>query len=411
MGNTAISSGKGSKHWASGTEYWKDDSPTTQYLKKEAIAKASPEALAFLGELATNHPGPIIEVKTKEDGRVDLSPEGQQARRKTHLGGSDLASVFGVSRFTSRLELFYMKTGKKPRLVDNDPMRDVILAYGHACEDVCAQAWAIRYPEWDIRADETIYNHPRYPFLSANLDRIIRGEDGCWMVGEIKCPVVQEAERMWWKDNEDLLDYQKQNVPEEYELQVRLYMAILDIWQARFAVMLSPTRILYRVVYRDLDKEAALLKGCINFWENHVLKGVPPEANGDEKDGVLALDAAKRYAPTPQRNRTIKLPASLQDTAVEILELQAQSTELTKQENALKNKLSALKAKVAIEMRDSVEGYIDCPNGLTIQVMYKPQKGRQSVDFDKLKEDYPDAYASCVTTPEEGPRPVKVKYL
>ena len=165
------------------------------------------------------------------------------------------------------------------------------------------------------------------------------------------------------------------------------------------------------MVYRDLDKEAALLKGCINFWENHVLKGIPPEANGEEDDGVLALKAAKRYAPTPQRNRTIKLPASLEDTAIEILELQAQSTELTKQENALKNKLSALKAKVAIEMRDSVEGYIDCPNGLTIQVMYKPQKGRQSVDFDKLKEDYPDAYASCVTTPEEGPRPVKVKYL
>ena len=406
----AINTGKGSKRWPAGTAYWRDNSPTTQYLKKEAIAKASPEALAFLGDLVTNYKGPLVEVGTRKNGKVALSAKGQQMRRQSHLGGSDLASVFGVSRFTSRLELYYKKVGKQPRLTDYDPMKEVILSYGHACEDVCAQAWALRYPEWDIRSDETIYNHPRWPFLSANLDRVILAEDGAWMVGEIKCPVVNEAEQMWWSDNENLLDYQKKIVPEEYELQVRLYMAILGIWQARFAVMLSPTKILYRVVYRDLDKEAELLKGCIDFWENHVMKGVPPEANANEKDALLAIDAARRYAPPP-KVKSIKLPEELQNVAADIMDLTAQKSVLVKQEDDLKKQIAALQAKIALEMGDCTEGYINCKDGSTIKVTYKPQKGRRGVDFDKLAEDYPDAYVNCVSMPEEGPRPMKMKYV
>lgn len=409
--NTTISSGKGTKFWPAGTKYWEDNSPTTQYLKKEAIAKASKESLDFLGDLVTNYSGPLVEVKTKADGSVDLDAEGQQKRRQFHLGGSDLAAVFGVSRFTSRLEMYYRKTGKAPRIVDDDPMKDVILAYGHACEDVCAQAWAIRNPEYDIRSDETIYNHPRYPFLSANLDRVIRGEDGCWMVGEIKCPVVQEAEDMWWNNGEDLLDYQKRAVPFEYELQVRLYMAILGIWQARFAVMLSPTHILYRVVYRDLDKEAMILKVCEDFWNNHVLAGIPPEPNGKEKDGSLALKAAKQFSPTPDLRKTVQLPMTMEPIAVEIMELQQQAAELSKKKDELEHQADALKSQIALAMQDSTEGYIDCPNGLTIAITFKPQKPRKSANFDRLMQDFPDAYDTCVKVPGEGPRPMKVKFL
>lgn len=407
----AINSGKGKNHWPAGTKYWEDNSPTTKLIREEAIKNATPETLAFLGDLVSNYNGPLIEAGVRKNGHTILSGKKQQDRRSSHLGGSDLAAVFGCSRFTSRLELYYQKIGKQPRFTDVDPMKEVILSYGHACEDVCAQAWQIRYPEWVIKSDETIYNHPKYPFLSANLDRIIQGEDGCWMVGEIKCPVVSEVEKMWWDDNEALLDYQKKIVPEEYELQVRLYMAILGIWQARFAVMLSPTKILYRRVLRDLNKEAALLKTCIDFWENHVLAGIPPEANKDEKDALLALDAVNRYAAPPVAKKTIRLPQKYQNTAVKIMALSSEKSELAKKEEELKKQMAALQCELAQEMADSVEGYIDCPDGATIKITFKPQKGRRSADWERLKEDYPDAYAHCVNEPAEGARPMRIKYM
>lgn len=406
----AINSGKGSKHWPAGTKYWEDDSPTTKILRSEAIAKASKESLEYLGDLVTNFPGPLVEAATKKNGQTVLTEKQQQARRKSHLGGSDLAAVFGCSRFMSNLELYYKKIGKKPRIVEDDPIKEVILAYGHACEDVCAQAWQLRYPEWDIRSDETIYNHPRFPFLSANLDRVIRGEDGCWMVGEIKCPVVSEAEQMWWNDGKDLLDYQKMIVPLEYELQVRLYMAILGIWQARFAVMFSPTHIIYRRVVRDLDKEAAILKACDDFWNNHVLCEVPPDIINNEKNPLLALDAVKRFSPKP-KDAAVRLPVSLENTAVSFMELTARKQKLAKEEDELKKQLAVLSVKIGTALGESTKGYIDCTDGSTVEIKFNPQNGRRSIDYNKLKEDYPDAYDACVSVPDEGPRPMKVKYL
>ena len=216
---------------------------------------------------------------------------------------------------------------------------------------------------------------------------------------------------MWWNNGEDLLDYQKRAVPFEYELQVRLYMAILGIWQARFAVMLSPTHILYRVVYRDLDKEAMILKVCEDFWNNHVLAGIPPEPNGKEKDGSLALKAAKQFSPTPDLRKTVQLPMTMEPIAVEIMELQQQAAELSKKKDELEHQADALKSQIALAMQDSTEGYIDCPNGLTIAITFKPQKPRKSANFDRLMQDFPDAYDTCVKVPGEGPRPMKVKFL
>ena len=80
-------------------------------------------------------------------------------------------------------------------------------------------------------------------------------------------------------------------------------------------------------------------------------------------------------------------------------------------EEELKQQMAALQCELAQEMKDSVEAYIDCTDGATIKITFKPQKGRRSADWERLKEDYPDAYAHCVNEPAEGARPMRIKYM
>lgn len=384
----SVVSGKGVSHWLNGTKYWEDSSEKTAQIREEAIKKASPYSINFLGgeDWLRNYSGPIVEADVDMDGKTVLSDEEQNVRRLTHIGGSDVPSIFGASRFVSDVELYFKKTGVSPKFETVDSTKEVILAYGHACEDICAKAWQLKYPELDIRADEHVYNHPRLTYLSANLDRMIKLSDGGWAIGEIKCPVVYQTINSWYSGTEKV-------VPIEYELQARLYMAIMGVWRARFAVMYSPVKILYREIYRDLDKEADILGKCQDFWENHVLTKIPPEV-ADGRNAELALKAFGQYSD--QVTKSIRLPLSTEGNAKEIIELKKKICAMRKEIKTIEERISFLSVRIAECMNGSEKAYIDASDGKTYEISFELQTGRKKIDETKLSE-YPEAYARCVS--------------
>ena len=93
--------------------YWEIKTEHTKNLYNEAMAMATPEAVAFCDP--DNYQGPDIEVDAST-----LTEEQWQARRADHLGGSDISAIFGENHFKTNLDLYYAKTGKVPAVPEEE---------------------------------------------------------------------------------------------------------------------------------------------------------------------------------------------------------------------------------------------------------------------------------------------------
>ena len=117
--------------------YWEIKTEHTKNLYNEAMAMASPEAVAFCDP--DNYQGPDIEVDAST-----LTEDQWQARRADHLGGSDISAIFGENHFKTNLDLYYAKTGKIPeRDMYNTFNMGAGLVLAVAAEDVSRAVAAI----------------------------------------------------------------------------------------------------------------------------------------------------------------------------------------------------------------------------------------------------------------------------
>lgn len=160
--------------------YWEINTPYTRELYNEAMAEASPEAVKFCNPDGYN--GPEIEVDAST-----LTEDQWQARRADHLGGSDISAIFGANKFKTNLDLFYAKTGKQPIVPEEETSQSRLnKLWGHISEEY-VDAWlSERYPYNDIITDTNIYSMPGKPYITANIDRMMRKPDGSYCLVEIK---------------------------------------------------------------------------------------------------------------------------------------------------------------------------------------------------------------------------------
>lgn len=192
--------------------YWEINTPYTRELYNEAMAEASPEAVKFCNPDGYN--GPEIEVDAST-----LTEDQWQARRADHLGGSDISAIFGANKFKTNLDLFYAKTGKQPIVPEEETSQSRLnKLWGHISEEY-VDAWlSERYPYNDIITDTNIYSMPGKPYITANIDRMMRKPDGSYCLVEIK--TTSSFNKAEWENG---------NIPIPYIYQVRTYMAILGV--------------------------------------------------------------------------------------------------------------------------------------------------------------------------------------
>ncbi|MGN0178949.1 MAG: YqaJ viral recombinase family protein [Monoglobaceae bacterium] len=90
------------------------------------------------------------------------------------VGGSDVAAIFGVSPWTTPLELWMIKKGRtKPSIKANANQ----LEMGHFLEPICAHFYAVKTGNTVIQ-DTNMYQHADHEYALADIDRrIIRADD------------------------------------------------------------------------------------------------------------------------------------------------------------------------------------------------------------------------------------------
>ena len=88
-----------------------------------------------------------------------MSNEEWLTLRKTGIGGSDAGSICGVNPFGSPMEL------------DNEAVRQ-----GHDLEDYVAQRF-MEKTGLKVRRSNFMYRSVEHPFMIADVDRLVIGED------------------------------------------------------------------------------------------------------------------------------------------------------------------------------------------------------------------------------------------
>ena len=206
------------------------------------------------------------------------------ARRKSGIGGSDVAAVLGVSHWVTPYQLYLDKTTDDVR--DDMSMR---LEAGARLEPVIAQWVADRHPGMKIQRRNRMYRHRDFPELVADIDRYIVGG------GILECKTYTGYDRdRWGKD-------QTADIPDEYLLQVQHYMHVTGYRETLLAVLIHGWEL--REYHVDYDRELAEYAAaeCVKFWRKHVLTRIPPPpSERDKLEDYYTARSGATVAATPE---------------------------------------------------------------------------------------------------------------
>src|SRR5512146_1989369 len=93
--------------------------------------------------------------------------------RKGYIGGSDIAAVMGLSRWSTPLKVWAIKTGK---IIPKDISTLEHVEIGTELEEYVAQKFS-KKTGFKVRRDSREFIHPELTYARGHIDRWIVGED------------------------------------------------------------------------------------------------------------------------------------------------------------------------------------------------------------------------------------------
>lgn len=191
---------------------------------------------------------------------LDMSSNEWLKHRRDGIGGSDSSVIMGINPWRSPMDLWLEKTEQYTEDIDSEAMY-----WGRVLEDVVSREFVIRN-KTKVRRINAILQHPDYPFMIANLDRVVVGKkEGL----EIK--TGHEFSAQYWNDE----------VPAHYYAQVQHYMAVTSFKVWHIAALIGGNKYKQFKVLRNENYIKELIKAEQDFWEL-VQTGQPPELDGSE---------------------------------------------------------------------------------------------------------------------------------
>ena len=236
-------------------------------------------------------PNKLVDITTlTEDQWLDWRRKG--------IGGSDVAVALNSSPYRTARELYYDKIGVV--MADEGPDKSITFQIGHLLEDVVAQIFA-KKTGLSVFEDHWMYQHPIFPFLIADVDRFVMLPDGRKAI--LECKTAHYDMQFKWANG---------SVPRHYELQVRHYMAVMNIDVAFIACLFSNNEndFVWQKIERDLDEEENTIMELEAFWRNLLsLLTLCPTHQASLKERGLTRDEIDwlgyRTTPTTRLRRIV----------------------------------------------------------------------------------------------------------
>lgn len=175
--------------------------------------------------------------------------------RAQHIGGSEVAALFGLSSFMTPFELWHIKKGniEAPSLDDNDRV-----FWGNALEPAIAKGIA-QLEGWSIRKVHRYLSSEDVPGMGASLDyQIISHQRG---TAPLEIKAVDYLEYRDWPEEGD-----EKTPPMKYALQVQSQVALLNSRWGTLGALVSGNRP-ERFFFDRHDAAINKIKSEIeNFW-------------------------------------------------------------------------------------------------------------------------------------------------
>ena len=299
----------------------------------------------------------------------NMSREDWLALRKQSIGGSDSGAVYGMNDWKSPLEVYAEKKGMIQDKETNEAMR-----LGSDLEEYVAQRFAEATGK-KVRRTNFMYQHDDYDFITANIDREVVGENA-----GLECKTMSPFSKYNVAEGE---------IPAQYYCQCQHYMAVMGYEYMYIAILVYGRGFYWHKIDRNNDFIADLIHDEIDFWQNNVMAGVPPEADGSES----ALNTL--YEMYPYDNGA--------ETYIDREEDIRRYREVSQLIKKLEGDRDELKASICSQLKECSAGSSE-----NFMVTWKSQK-KTSVDSKLLQAEYPEVYDKVKKTTEF--RVMRVKEL
>lgn len=278
--------------------------------------------------------------------------------RRKGMGGSDVATVLGLNKYKSVYQLWLEKTGQ----VEVTSAQSEAAYWGNTLEEVVAEEFSKRTGK-KVRKRNQVFEHQKYHFLRANIDRDVVGENAV-----LECKTANQYLANEWDEDE---------IPIQYICQVQHYMNVLNLDYVYFAVLIGGQKFIWKKMERDQELIDMITEKLVEFWTENVEKGIEPAI-----DGLKATSdfLTQRYLDT-EDNQT-ELNAAFDENIANLARLKSDRKIIDENITLLENEL-----KQALGKSDATIGIT--PNNI---VSWKKTQSKR-LDKKKLAEKYPDIAA------------------
>jgi len=290
--------------------------------------------------------------------------EQQRIERRSYIGGSDAAAIFGVSPYRTAIELWLEKTGQT-ELGSDTPSEPA--EWGNILEDVVAKEYSRRMGLRIARVNQT-RQHGTHAWMRANLDRRIVGK-----------PEIIEIKTVRGLGDEPRPDHL---------LQVRHYMAVTDTERAHLVYLIAGQRLQSFIIERDPEAEAELIRLESAFWQCVETRTPPPVQRATDWRILYPQDNGGSVAAIGSE---IQVLTDLAETKAKIKELEAAEM--------------ALEGVIQAAMKDAER--MTAPDGRTLAT-WKTSKPSEVLDTKRFKAEQPETAAKYTTT-RQGSRRFTIK--
>lgn len=295
--------------------------------------------------------------KLKSINTKNMSDEEWKQLRTHSIGGSDCGTILGMNNYESPFTLWQKKLWADE--YEEDISDKIQVKFGHYNEQFVAKLFEDATGK-KVRKHNKMMYHKDYEFISANVDRVVIGENAL-----LECKTTSEFLKDKWKDG---------NVPASYMAQCYHYMAVTGVDVVYIAVLFGNSEFHYEIIERDEEIINDIINAEVEFWNEYIIKGQRPPADDSEVTSKALNNFWKNT-----RQDVVNFDEEKTALFKSILAIKDQQKELDKQ---LKGHQNQLKELLGENEFGEVSEY---------KASWKKQN-RESFDAKRFKEEYPELY-------------------
>lgn len=281
--------------------------------------------------------------------------------RQRGIGGSDVGAILGVNKWKTPFQVYLEKTEEITEV--NEQSESAY--WGTELEDMVAREFAKRTGK-KVRRDTKHFISKDYPFMVANIDRRVVGENAI-----LECKTVNQYGAKEWEGEE---------IPASYLLQVQHYLYVTGAEKGYIAALIGGQRFVWKEVSKDEELISMIIEAEKDFWYK-VQNLIPPALDGSSAAEKYLNDRYK----TEESGYSVDLSSEYETMINNYMDLKERHKELGEEVKAIEN-------NIKLALKDAEIGHVK-----GYEVSWRTVASNRA-DTKVLKAKYPEIYQEVCKT-------------